>query len=60
MDGATFEPVAAGASLADATLSLYRDPRHGRGEVRFAPRDVLFLRLDPALPARAGALEVGR
>jgi hypothetical protein len=59
-DGVNFEPVEAGASLADATLSLYRDPRHGRGEVRFAPRETLFLRLDPALPARPGALEVGR
>jgi hypothetical protein len=60
LDGATFEPVEAGASLADATVSLYRDPRHGRGEVRFAPRDALFLRLDPSLPARPGALEVAR
>ena len=59
MDGTTFEPVEARASLADGTLSLYRDPRHGRGEVRFAPREVLILRLDPALPARPGALEVG-
>jgi hypothetical protein len=59
-DGLTFEPVEARASLADATLSLYRDPRHGRGEVRFAPREAMFVRLDPALPARPGALEVGR
>ena len=59
IDGVSFEPVEAGASLADATLSLYREPRHGRGEVRFAPRDAMFLRLDPALPARPGALEVG-
>jgi hypothetical protein len=47
------------ASLADATLSLYLDPRRGRGEVRFAPRPARFLRLDPGLPARPGALEVG-
>jgi hypothetical protein len=58
LDGVTFEPVEAKASLADATLSLYRDPRHGRGEVRFAPREMRFVRLDPALPARPGALEV--
>jgi hypothetical protein len=59
-DGATWEPVAAAASLADATLSLYRDPRHGRGEVRFPPRAVRFLRLDARLPARPGPFEVGR
>ncbi len=59
LDGTTWEPVEATASLADATLSLYRDPRHGRGEVRFAPRAVRFLRLDARLPGRRGALEVG-
>jgi hypothetical protein len=59
MDGVTFEPVTARASLADATLSLYRDPRHGRGEVRFAPRPLRFLRLEAPLPARPGVLEVG-
>jgi hypothetical protein len=59
LDGRAWDPVPATASLADATLSLYRDPRHGRGEVRFAPRDVRFLRLDARLPARRDALEVG-
>jgi hypothetical protein len=59
LDGTTWEAVEATASLGDATLSLYRDPRHGRGEVRFAPRPVRFLRLDPRLPARGGVLEVG-
>ena len=59
LDGVAFEPVEARASLADATLSLYRDPRRGRGEVRFAPREARFLRLDPRLPARPGVLEVG-
>ncbi len=59
LDGREWEPVEATASLADATLSLYRDPRHGRGEVRFASRTARFLRLDPLLPARGGALEVG-
>ena len=59
LDGVTWEPVGASASLADATLSLYRDPRRGRGEVRFAPREVRFLRLDARLPARPGAFEVG-
>ena len=59
LDGETWDPLDAEASLADATLSLYRDPRHGRGEVRFPPRETRFLRLDPRLPARPGALEVG-
>jgi hypothetical protein len=59
LDGTIWERAGATASLADATLSLYRDPRQGRAEVRFAPRSVRFLRLDPRLPARPGALEVG-
>jgi len=58
-DGVSWDPVDAKASLADATLSLYYDPRHARGEVRFTPREALYLRLDPRLPAREGALEVG-
>lgn len=58
-DGAVWDPVDASASLADATLALYRDPRHARGELRFAPREARFLRLDARLPARGSALEVG-
>ena len=59
-DGVAWEPVeVTRASLGDATLSLYRDPTHGRGEIRFAPRPVRMLRLDPRLPARDGLLEVG-
>ncbi len=57
-DGLTWAPVDARASLADATLSLYRDPLRARGEVRFAPRAVRFLRLDKHLPARPDAFEV--
>jgi hypothetical protein len=57
-DGIKWEAIEATASLADATLSLYRDPRQGRGEVRFPPREVRFLRLDPRLPARPGAFDV--
>jgi hypothetical protein len=56
-NGEEWEAVEATASLADATLSLYRDPREGRGAVRFAPRDVRFVRLDRTLPMREGALE---
>lgn len=53
-DGVAWREVAAHASLADATLALYSDPRHGRGELRFAPQRARFLRLDPRLPARPG------
>jgi len=60
LDGVRWERLEGSASLADATLSLYRDPRHGRGEVRFAPTTLRFLRLPPELPARRGALELKR
>jgi hypothetical protein len=59
VDGRKWEPVDAAASLADATLSLYRDPTNARGEIRFPPCETRFLRLDPRLPARPGGLEVG-
>ena len=59
LDGVAWEPVEAAASLADATLSLYRDPNHARGEIRFRPSALRFLRLDGSVPARRGALEVG-
>jgi hypothetical protein len=59
VDGQAWEPVDAAASLADATLSLYRDPTNARGEIRFPPCETRFLRLDPRLPARPGGLEVG-
>lgn len=55
-DGESWREVAAQASLADATLALYRDPRAGRGELRFPPQRARFLRLDRRLPARPGAL----
>jgi hypothetical protein len=59
-DGRSFAPIAAEASLADASLSLLRDPRHGRGEIRFEECVVRYVRLGPRVPARHGALEVGR
>jgi hypothetical protein len=58
LDGVDWAPVEARASLADATLSLYRDPLRGRGEVRFTPRPMRLLRLDPRLPARPGVFDV--
>jgi hypothetical protein len=57
-DGTGWTALAATASLADATLSLMRDPRHGRGAVLFAPITARYLRLDRRLPARAAALGV--
>jgi len=57
-DGRTWEEVDARASLADATLSLYRDPRHGRGALRFAPRETRFLLVGREVPLRPGALEI--
>jgi hypothetical protein len=57
-DGETWTPVAARASLADATLSLLRDPRHGRGEVTFGRVSTRFVRLPRAVPARPGLLTV--
>jgi hypothetical protein len=57
-DGLHWEEVEATASLADAALSLVRDPRRGRGEVRFARREARFLQLDSRLPARSTELAV--
>ena len=57
LDGVHWEPLDATASLADATLSLYSDPRHARGEIRFAPR---LLRLRARRGAAAGARECAR
>ena len=57
IDKETWTDVDAAASLADATLSLMEDPRHGRGELRFAPCTARYVRLDPRLPARPGALQ---
>jgi hypothetical protein len=59
LDGESWQALDAAASLADATLSLYGDPRHARGEVRFAPVEARRLRIDARLPARAGLVEVG-
>jgi hypothetical protein len=59
VDGARWEELEARASLADAVVSLTRDPRNGRGEARFPPRSVRYLRLDPRLPLRPGPIEVG-
>jgi len=59
VDGETWTRACARASLAEATLSLYADPRHGRGALRLLPAlRARWLRVDPRVPARAGALEV--
>jgi hypothetical protein len=58
IDGARWQREEGRASLADATLSLTLDPRHGVGEVRFPLRTTRYVRLDAALPARPGLLWV--
>ena len=58
LDGVNWMAIEASASLLEATLSLYRDPRHGRGELRLGPVRARYLRLDPALPARPGTFSV--
>jgi hypothetical protein len=58
-DGAAWETLAAEASLADATLSLTRDPRHALGALQLPARAVRYIQLDPRLPARAGVVWVG-
>jgi PA14 domain len=59
LDGLTWEPLEARASLADATLSLLRDPRHGRAQILFPRREARYLRVGTGVPALRGALEVG-
>ena len=57
LDNQAWTEVEATASLADATLSLMKDPRHGQGEVSFALQKARYFRLDPRLPARPGPLQ---
>lgn len=59
LDGRDWAAVEARSSLADATLALMRDPRHGRGELRFAPQRVRYLELTAALPVPGTLLGVG-
>jgi hypothetical protein len=56
LDGVRWEEMEGESSLADATLSLMKDPREGRGEVRFPACRARFVLLDRALPARPGPL----
>jgi hypothetical protein len=57
-DGRAWDDVPAVASLADAAASLYRDPRHGRGCLRFGRREARFLRVGREVPLRPGILEL--
>jgi hypothetical protein len=57
-DGRVWEATPATASLADATLSAMREPRHARGELRFERLLTRFLRLDPRIPAAPEAFGV--
>jgi hypothetical protein len=58
-DGVAWQSLEARASLADATLSLLRDPRGGRAEITFPRQEARYLRLWPRLLLRPGSLEVG-
>ena len=58
-DGSSWIRIEGEASLANATLSLYVDPRHALGEVRFARQSIRSLRLPASLPARLAPLRVG-
>ena len=58
-DGERWEELIGQASLADATLSLMRDPVGGLGEVRFPPVMARYLKLDASLPAQRRPLGVG-
>jgi hypothetical protein len=53
-DGRAWTAVPATASLADATMSLVRDPRQGLVELRFAPAEARFVRLPGGLPLQWG------
>jgi hypothetical protein len=55
MDGRRWDAADGAASLADAVVSLCRDPVHGRGEIRFPLRMARFIRLDPRVPTAPGA-----
>jgi len=55
-DGQAWTTIEARASLADATLSSMRDPRHGLAEIRFAPITARYLRIAPDVPMRPGTL----
>ncbi|HWX25317.1 MAG TPA: hypothetical protein VN083_09760, partial [Vicinamibacteria bacterium] len=57
-DGHVWEHVRARASFADAILSLTRDPRHARGELRFPSREARFVRFDRRVPAAPGIVWV--
>jgi hypothetical protein len=59
LDGHAWTALEGAASLADATLSLYADPRHALGEVRFSRQSVRYLRLPARLPARPGPVRAG-
>jgi hypothetical protein len=57
-DGSSWTEVRGWASLGDAVLSLMRDPRGAKGELRFPPAVVRYARLERRLPARRGLLWV--
>jgi hypothetical protein len=57
-DGSSWTTVVGTARLGDATLSLMRDPKHGRGEIALEPLTTRFVRLPRDIPARPLAFAV--
>jgi hypothetical protein len=57
-EGVSWTTLEAHASLADATLSLMRDPRHGLAEVSLPPATARFLRVPKELPITTGLVGV--
>jgi hypothetical protein len=55
-DGSSWTELRASARLGDGVLSLMHDPQRGKGEVRFPPARMRYVRLDRRLPARGGVL----
>lgn len=53
-DATRWQAVPAAASLADATMSLVRNPRQGLAELRFAPAEARFVRLPAVMPYKWG------
>jgi hypothetical protein len=58
IDGLAWSEVPARASLADAVLSLMKDPERGLAEVQIPRQTARFVLVDRRLPARRGALSV--
>jgi hypothetical protein len=59
LEGRVWTEVVGEASLADAVLSLYKDPRGALGEIRFPRQSARYLRFPTSVPVRPGPLHAG-